>query len=221
MKICDSIAKPSWLVVIMITLVLAGMGSTAKAVFLQNTTGLTSPGTTLTFEEIVLTPFGPPHGSAGNDPVLTSQYAAFGVNFSGFYYFNDNDDTAFNTQFPLIYSYDPAGPNGVNRSLSIQFSSPVSQAALAVGSIDSPEDTTFGAYLGGVSQGSGTFPTSLGNPNNYYGFTGIVFDELRITTFSGILQADNLQFSAVPEPATLSLLALGGLGLLMLRRKRN
>jgi hypothetical protein len=220
MKLYCSMSKHSWLVVAMTALVLAGMSRTAEAAFLQNTTGLTSPGTALTFDEIVLTPFGPPHNNAGDDPVLTSQYAVFGVNFSGFFYFHDNDDTSFNTQFPLIYSYDPAGPLGVNNNLSIMFSSPVSEAALAVGSIDAPNLTTFQAYLGGVLQDSGTFPTSLGNPDNYYGFTGIVFDELRINTPSAILQADNLQFSVVPEPATLSLLALGG-GLLLLRKRRS
>jgi hypothetical protein len=69
--------------------------------------------------------------------------------------------------------------------------------------------------------------------NNFYGFTGRLFDRIFIvpgTAMPEVFTIDNLQFNfagedpdpdpiVTPEPATLSLVALGTLGLASLRRR--
>jgi hypothetical protein len=90
------------------------------------------------------------------------------------------------------------------------------------------EDTIFTALLGGVIVEVFTVETNssywadpdLTHASDFYGFTGIVFDELRIENASQIYQIDNLQFKNVPEPTTL-LLAASALAALGMRRRRS
>jgi hypothetical protein len=112
--------------------------------------------------------------------------------------------------------------------VSIRFGTPVTAAALALQS--NPGTTTFTALLNGViveSFATGTtlsFLPDLSHASDFYGFSGILFDELTISndfeSEFGIFQIDNVQYTAVPEPTALLLLG-AGLATLAARRSRR
>jgi hypothetical protein len=134
----------------------------------------------------------------------------------------------FNVQpvfFPTasLGSFSCTSGGGGNNTIS--FGQDVTAAAVALQS--NTEAMTFTALLDGVFVESFTTTTtlsvlpSLSHASDFYGFTGIVFDELSIANGSGIYQIDNLQFSnAVPEPSSVMLVGLA-LAALMTRRPRK
>jgi hypothetical protein len=154
---------------------------------------------------------------------VTNQYESYGVRFS--------PSLFYNTQpifFPTasLANFDFLG--GLSNPASILFSQDQTAAAFALQT--NPGTTTFTALLDGVVVESFTAASTLSalpdvsQASNFYGFSNIVFDEIRILSNTTFFQIDNLQFAAlaVPEPSELALfitamaLALGA----ALRRRR-
>src|SRR5438270_399070 len=104
--------------------VLAGADRSAGQSYFQNSTGLVSPASTVTFSEVT-----PPVNT-----VITTQYQPFGVTFAPNVFYAPTFDQ--NTGTPHI---DPTASVGnfvqtqpAIQTFSIQFTTPVSGAAFAV-----------------------------------------------------------------------------------------
>lgn len=185
--------------------------SNAHAASVQNTTGIVSPIITITFDEVAL----------GDSALVTTEYSGLGVTFSGLYY-NPQGPVPFpgisgnnvgNNSFPLLNPF------------SIFFSSDVTSVAFGVAT--NPGLTTFEAWNGGLFVESFSASTSFdGSTDYYFGFTGITFDEIRVSVGGaggGGMLIDNLQVSPVPEAKTYAMLAAGLclLGFVARRRKET
>ena len=183
----------------------------SNAALILNSTGLTAPATTVTFSEITL--------SGGT--VVTDQFSGYGVEFGalspndGLYYTSAGSSGAgLQNYFPDTYN-----------PFVISFDTTVSEAAFEM--VTNGTTDTFTALLGGAIVETASITTGGWR---FYGFTGIMFDEIRVgiggeigTGNSRHMRMDNLQIgaaaAAVPEPSSTALLGLGGLAL-MLRRRR-
>lgn len=172
-------------------------GQPASANFIQSTSadaaGFTT-STTIGFDEFGLSP----------QTVLTDQYAPLGVEFSprliqdaqncfGFSGFSGN----------CAGDLEPAGP-----FVDILFGSVQQQAGLHM--VFLVAVATFEAYLGNELVSSGAAATTLG-PNNFFGFSGVAFDRIRINQGGNTFIMDNLTLDvvSVPVPPTLALMSLG------------
>jgi hypothetical protein len=203
--------------------VIAAVSAHATQIISSNV-GLSNPDQTLTFSEVVIPDMN----------VLTDQYLAFGVSFTGAPFFNG---FSYNSSyFDVTAPGDGAKPDisncisdiGCNLSLSINFSHPVSGAAFDfAGILNGGFD--FVASLGPafVDQAIVTFASTTPNGVDgwgYFGFTGEVFDSITIYTvriFPGNgapFVLDNLETTAAPEPSTL-LLCSGAILILTLSRR--
>jgi len=166
-------------------------------------TGLASPAYTITFSEVTLAQYTP----------VTNQFAAYGASF-GPNIFYDPQLGYFPT--PALGNF-PCGDYCA--PFSIYFTVP--QTAAAFQFITNAGTSAFTAKRLGVDVetfSSPTDPTIL-----YYGFTGITFDEIYVSPggYNNAMLMDNLQLgsAAIPEPSSLSFLALGGLAFWWLRRQ--
>lgn len=202
---------------------LSGWPNIASATLLNNGTGLASPDATITFSEVAV----------AQNAAVTNQFAALGASFTGL--FMDPCVANSGNFFPnmsgrTLGNFAVCQPPPGEAPFSILFSEDVSEAAFVlIGNAGFPELT---ALLDGNVVESGLGPSvSISGQTNWYGFTGIVFDEIQVDpavfqNFSTV-RIDNLQFVAAPadtgggeapEPATIALLAVGLAGLRWLRR---
>jgi hypothetical protein len=202
--------------VLMAALVLHWFAIPAGAILINNATGIASPQATITFSE-----FGVPA-----DTVITTQYAGLGVTFSPNLYQNPQFFPDFNIDPSpdSLSNFQFIGGGPIVVPFSIFFSAVQTDAAFAM--ITNQNSTLFQSLLGGVVVDSGVLSTGNGSPTNFYGFTGVSFDEIRVAVGGdGNMILDNLQLGStgtVPEPASLLLLGFGLIGLAVSKmRKQN
>jgi hypothetical protein len=188
----------------------------AQATPIHNNFGLSNPTSTITFQEVVLP----------DQTQLLNTYQAFGVVFgAGMRYStlnfgipNSSPNSAVNFTFPP--------PSVFVDPFDVFFVHSLSSAAMVVATSDqappSSPNTTITALLGGKVVESVAVTTSQSGTDNFFGFTGIVFDEIQISDVKSGIVVDNIQLGpAVPEPASIVLLSSGLLGLVGAVRRRR
>jgi hypothetical protein len=171
----------------------------AQAASLNNGTGLSNPATIIDFSDI---------------PWM----GALGLTFSG-----------LQVNFPAT---TPNGPNEFKIAdvpFLIRFAQPQSQAAFSL--VTQPGTSTFEALLFGNSTFFSrvdrfSIETDRVSTNNFYGFTGVTFDAIRVFPGGpdGTALIDNLQFGtatvqSVPEPLTVIGTIIGGTAAMRMRKK--
>ncbi|WP_310476100.1 PEPxxWA-CTERM sorting domain-containing protein [Sandarakinorhabdus sp.] len=191
-------------------IVLATMLTTGAnaASIIGSATGIASPTYAITFSEVSLTP---------SVSQVTNQFAAFGASFSPAATYTPQ------TGFPNIVG-DTIGnfPVSFFTPFSINFTVPQTSAAFAM--VSNGADYLFEALSGANVVEGFTAPVGT-SANNFYGFTGVSFDSIRITNLtSDLWLIDNVQIgstTAVPEPASWAML-IAGFGLVgaAMRRRR-
>jgi hypothetical protein len=161
------------------------------AQFFNNSTGISSPAETITFSE---------HSLPQNTSV-TTQYSDLGVTFQSMFYNPDPNTFGHDINPPDIGNFKQSVT--ASNPYSIFFTQAQTSAAFALGS--QAGTTTFTALLNGNVVASGTASTSLpsGHANDFYGFSGVLFDQIRISTSSVDNAAiiDNIQLAAAPNPS--------------------
>lgn len=170
----------------------------AGATPIESTTGLASPAVAITFDEIAL-----PASSPVGD-----HYEPLGISLDPGLLYNPPEATTTDG-VPGIEGNRLANFYPVVPVFSIRFLEPVREAVVG---LLAPDITTLTALLGGVEVES--FQNSRASQaQGFYGFEGIVLDEIRIDAHSrfdeGRALVDNVQFTALPEPATGILIPLG------------
>ena len=195
------------------TLALLSQAAYATAIS-NSTTGLASPIVTITFDEHVL-----PAQSA-----VTSQYADLGVTFSpNLYYSSVIED------LPNITGNNVSNFNDDEKVSQFSLNFVTDQTDVAFAMVSDGSMWQFEALLNNSIIDS--FSTSVDFSDlDFFGFTGITFDEIKITwiddnlddNFDNIVMTiDNLQLGNaenVPEPAALALLGMGMAGFAARRR---
>lgn len=164
-------------------------------------TGLVSPTISHDFEA----------GALPVSTVVTTQFA--GVTFGTNYNLFDNGGTNnANITGRFLGDVGSVGPG------SIFFIEDVTAASFNLRT--NATTTTFTALLDSVIVDSFAAATDLSNTSNFFGFEGIVFDEIQISIASGGYNLDNLEFITLPEPSAIVLLGLGLIGLGAMRRRK-
>jgi hypothetical protein len=183
----------------------------AQAASLNNGTGISNPTNTITFSEIPL----------ANGTPLTNQYSGLGVTFSGLY--ANLFAAGANINPPAATNYSGFGSTS---PFLIGFTQPQSEAAFRLATAN-PLTATFEALRNNSVVGTFSAPASLSNTNNFYGFTGVTFDAIRVTTVASSFDVtiiDNIQFGSataqsVPEPFSIIGTLVGGTAAFRIRKK--
>lgn len=186
------------------------VAGTAQAGTLNNSTGLNNPTQTINFNEFPL----------AEGEQVTNQFSSLGVTFTNLYNFsapnNPNSNIAGNT----LINYD-FNASTINNPFSIKFNNTLTEAAFTL--VTNPGTSTLTALLNSVVVE--TFTATTDTSGNFYGFTGINFDEIVVNAggFNNGAIIDNIQTSkSVPEPASLmGILGLGAFGITSLRKRRQ
>jgi hypothetical protein len=204
--------------------ILSSFVSTPYATPLISSTGLPNAPVIITFDEL---------GALPQGTAITDQYASFGVAFAPSVYFNGQGPVpgipGIGGNYVSNFYIDP--PNytfPTNNPFSIYFTFGTPQMEAAFGLATNPATTTLTALLNGTVVETFSLSTTSDNPATaFVGFTGILFNEITISTTDiygyHFALVDTIQDCAVPvpEPATIFLLGGGLLGVGWLMRKRR
>ncbi len=203
-------------------LLLGFISSASSAPIQSSTTGLSSPAATIDFSEVSL--------SANTS--VTTQFQSLGITFdSGDVFY---DPSLVSSSFPGNLVGNRIG-NFTNSTsvftvpFSILFVNQQPEAAFSFHSLTSGT-TTFRALLGSTEVESFTATTSGTGFDDFFGFTGITFDEIEIVGPSSgtaaLALVDNIQLgstgsgASIPEPSSLALLGIAGASMLGFQRRR-
>ena len=193
--------------------VLVAMAGQVQAGVITNDFGLSNPAQTITFDEFVF-----PAGTS-----ITNEYSSLGVTFSPNLVYNAQEGSFPNISGNRLGNYDPT----VN-PFFISFSNIQNEAAFAM--VTNTGTSTFTALLNGTAVESFSATTDTNTTSNYFGFTGISFDAIRVDVggSNSAMLLDNLQtasLAAIPEPTSLAVFAIGacvaGLGTARRRRREK
>ena len=198
-----------------LALVLAAPVAGAQSIN-RSATGLASATQTLTFE--------------GQSGAVGSQFAAQGVTFGSGAYFDASG--YFSGSGGAGTAVNNFG-SGIVNPIDIFFTNAIQGVAFQF--ITNPGTTTFTALLGGSTVSTFSASTDLngwfGNATEFYGFDNtVVLDQIQINVNpgddnnNGALALDNLETGALatPEPASMTLVATGLIGIFgVARRRRN
>ncbi len=193
---------------------LIGMAMPAQAAsVISATVGLSGADTQLNFGEVAI----------ANNTAVTTQFLGSGVTFSNGIRYNPQTTNFANISGDRLGNFSPVSAN-----FSMFFVDDVADATFSM--VTNPTNTTFTALLNGVIVESFNTATTFSSASNFYGFTGIVFDQITVSVGgnSGAMLLDNLAFNAAPPPppavvplpasGMMLLFALGGIGLYGRRR---
>lgn len=181
--------------------------SEAFASIVQSTTGLSSPQTTITFDEF----------SIATNTVITNQYQSLGATFAP----NLVQTPQSSSGFPNLAGGNLGNFSPVVDPFYISFTGVQMDVAFVM--VTNPGTSTFTTLLNNVVVEAASFSTDFTSSNNWYVFNG-TFDQIRVDVggSNSAMLMDNLQLSnRVPVPATLALLGLGVAGIGYQRRKRE
>jgi len=197
--------------------------SAVEATFFHNTTGLGSYESSVTFSEVAVS-----HGA-----FVTNEFSAYGVEFPSYPVYDSNVTGSGNNVSGAGLRRYGYGDGSTPTVIVIKFTETLTEAAFALVSDDgNGAQNKFEALLGNAVQETDYVDAVANRTDNFYGFTGINFDAIRVTVAGatgGNTVLDNIQLGAafdggtgsVPEPATAVIwTALGGLGLIAYRRRR-
>lgn len=186
------------------------IGPASAAVIDSSSSSIINPEVSLGFDEVALS----------NGTTVVNQFASFGVSFSPQLTYLDNVSARPNFQGPALFNFG-GSPFTIFDPFSLLFTNTVSDAVFAY--TTNFGSTTFEALLNGSVIESFASVTNI-SAQSFYGFMGIEFDEIRVTSANGKRTGalDSLSFNtvAVPEPGVLPLFAMGALLLVGYRRKR-
>lgn len=151
-----------------------------------------------------------------NGTALTNQYSSLGVTFSGLFQYNG--DTR-----PNIDTFAAANFSPITNPFLISFAQSQSQAAFSL--VTNTGTSTFDALLNNSVVDTFSTATTSTSSNNFYGFTGVTFDAIRVTAApSGAAIIDNIQLGtataqSVPEPFSIIGTLVGGTAAFRIRKK--
>ena len=178
----------------------------ASATPIANSTTFLPGPINITFDTPPVTP----------DTPVTTQYQSLGATFSGAVQGDVGSIGLPNQDGNTIQNFISNGPNF--QPTFINFNTPVTAADFALA--QQPGTALITSYLNGVQVEQFTATTGdIYQGDNIDGFQNSLFDSISILVSSSDHAdiIDNVQFS-IPEPASLSLLAFGALGVLARRR---
>jgi hypothetical protein len=156
----------------------------AQAIIAQNS-GLANPGHVIDFGANLFPNFTPVSTEFPGITVTHARYFTTGV--------SNNLVGGFLTNNPLV---------GLPNTLSIAFAIPIHDLTFVYHQIGTTQASVFRAMLGGATVYSFSYLWNQNQPNNYFGFTGITFDELQID-FVGDFNVDTLAYNGAAASATI------------------
>lgn len=160
-------------------LLIASTLSTLAEPIVLSPSGLVDPESTITFDELQI----------ADTTRVSEEFADFGVTFLPHLYYRTND----NPDWPNVAGSNLRSGDPIVDTFSVRFNSPLSSAALTA-IAQPPTPATVTAKLNGLEVESFETTVTIDNPDNYFGFKDIVFDEIEIAyTEETRMRIDNIQ----------------------------
>jgi hypothetical protein len=154
----------------------------AQAVIAQPT-GLANPNQTITFGANLYTNFS----------TITNQFPGITVTHAAYFTTGVSNN--------LVGGFLTNNFSGLPNTLKIVFATPIKDLTFVYHQIGQQMPSQFRAVLAGSTVFSFNYLWNQSSPNNYFGFSNIVFDELQLD-FDGDFNVDTLAFNLAPGTCT-------------------